>query len=83
MKIRGHRIELGEIEAALLRHDELEQVVVTAREDTPGDKRLVAYLVGLDQALPDAATLRGHLKESLPDRVQYPQFFISLTSATL
>jgi amino acid adenylation domain-containing protein/non-ribosomal peptide synthase protein (TIGR01720 family) len=63
VKIRGFRIELGEIESVLLRHDGVEQVAVVVREDRPGVKQLVAYLVGPAEH----AALREHVAAALPD----------------
>ena len=67
VKIRGYRIELGEIESLLLRQPSVREAVVIAREDVPGDKRLVAYVVPRAAGAVDAAALRAALKEDLPD----------------
>ncbi|MEH2026225.1 non-ribosomal peptide synthetase [Nostoc sp.] len=66
VKIRGFRIELGEIEAVLNQHSSIKQVVVIARENEPGNKSLVAYLVAKDNP-PTPSSLRNFLKTKLPD----------------
>jgi amino acid adenylation domain-containing protein len=68
VKIRGHRIELGEIIAALKQHPTIQQAVVVAREDEPGNKRLVAYVVcDFTSDKPTQSELRNTLKKQLPD----------------
>ncbi|MEU6231430.1 amino acid adenylation domain-containing protein [Kitasatospora sp. NPDC047058] len=66
VKVRGFRIELGEIEAVLARHPAVAQVSAVVREDTPGDQRLVAYVVPVPGAEPSPAELRAHAAEGLP-----------------
>jgi hypothetical protein len=67
VKIRGFRIELGEIEAALLQHPALKENIVVAREDVPGIKQLVAYVVTESDPPPTAAELRDFLAGRLPE----------------
>jgi amino acid adenylation domain-containing protein len=97
VKIRGFRIELGEIEAVLMQHPAIKEAVVTAREDTPGNKRLVAYIVPalaqpaagplVVQLMPQEAgltveELRLFLKDKLP-YYMLPAAFLFLSSLPL
>ena len=81
VKIRGYRIELGEIEARLMEYPTVREAVVIAREDNPGDKRLVAYLIQEGSA-EGAPTLREHLLETLPS-FMVPSAFVDLDSFPL
>ncbi|PBP63530.1 hypothetical protein CCL15_26710, partial [Pseudomonas syringae] len=87
VKIRGLRIELGEIEACLAKHDSVKEAVIIAREDVPGDKRLVAYYTSRvsDETL-DIDVLRSHLQAHLqahlPDYM-VPAAYIRLESLPL
>jgi amino acid adenylation domain-containing protein len=82
VKIRGFRIELGEIEALLDEHPSVHQAVVMAREDTPGDLRLVAYLAVAGTEAPAASELRSFLKEKLPDYM-VPSVFVTVETFPL
>ncbi len=79
VKIRGYRIELGEIEATLARHPQVRQVIVMAREDRPGDRRLAAYIVPAPHTVPEAGELRDLVRSALPDYM-VPTSFILMES---
>jgi acyl carrier protein len=83
VKIRGFRIEPGEVEAALAAHPALAQVAVMAREDRPGERRLVAYFVAADgRQAPRAAQLRAHLESELP-AFMIPSLFVPMPALPL
>ena len=97
VKIRGFRIELGEIEARLAQHPAIREAVALAREDSPGDKRLVAYYTTKEQSASstelteagDAAAprlgadvLRGYLSAALPDYM-LPAAYVALDAMPL
>jgi amino acid adenylation domain-containing protein len=82
VKLRGFRIEPAEIEAALERHPAVEQSLVTVREDVPGDKRLVAYVVPGASPAPATSQLRSFLGKTLPDYM-IPSAFVSLEALPL
>lgn len=85
VKVRGFRIELGEIETALSQHPHLRECIVTVREDKPGDKRLVAYIVLEEQKehpISVTSSLRDFLKEQLPEYM-VPSAFVQLDALPL
>lgn len=82
VKIRGQRIELGEIEAVLGRHEKVRQCVVVAREDSAGDKTLVAYFEPNAGPPPDVSDLRNYLKKDLPEYM-VPSAFVLMENLPL
>ena len=79
VKIRGYRVELGEIEGALSRHPAVREAVVLAREDVPGERRLVGYVVPSRQPAPKPAELRAFLRDTLPEYM-VPWTFVELSA---
>jgi amino acid adenylation domain-containing protein/thioester reductase-like protein len=82
VKIRGFRIELGEIEAILSQHGDVQACCVIPREDTPNDKRLVAYVVAHQDCTPTISELRQFVKAKLPEYM-IPNAFVILESLPL
>jgi amino acid adenylation domain-containing protein len=82
IKLRGHRIELGEIESALLAHASVRDTAVIVREDSPGDKRLVAYVKPAHTGPLDTKQLREHLAQRLPEAM-VPTLFAAMDTLPL
>ncbi len=82
VKLHGFRIELGEIECVLAQHPSVRDVVVLAREDSPGDHRLVAYLVPNPSEQPATRVLRTFLQQKLPDYM-VPSVFVVVDALPL
>ncbi len=82
VKLRGYRIELGEIETALRQHAAIREAVVLVRDDTPGDQRLIAYMVSSGEQSPETDALRVHLKDVLP-AFMIPAAFVCLDAMPL
>ncbi|MDO3641028.1 polyketide synthase [Mucilaginibacter sp. L3T2-6] len=77
VKIRGNRVEIGEIEVLINQLDNIKQAVVIAREDVPGQKRLVAYMISAND-IEDSDAVRKHIEQHLPD-FMWPSAYVWVT----
>jgi acyl-coenzyme A synthetase/AMP-(fatty) acid ligase/acyl carrier protein len=82
VKVRGFRIELGEIETALGQHPGVRDAVVVVREDAPGGKRLIAYVVAREELTLTTSEMRDYLKMTLPEYM-VPSSFVVLETLPL
>ena len=82
IKIRGYRIELNEINAVLNEHPSVQASVVIAREDIPGDRRLIAYIVPVAKSKQDEQSLRELIRRRLPDYME-PAAFVWMDVAAV
>jgi len=78
VKLRGFRIELGEIESIIANQPQVVRTVVVCREDRPGDKRLVAYIISEDNANFDTVGLKQAIRAALPEYM-LPSAFVMMT----
>jgi len=82
VKVRGHRIELGEIELAMQAHPAVREAVVVAREDIPGDQRIVGYMVLHADRVVTSTEIRQRLEQQLPDYM-IPSAFVIMDALPL
>jgi hypothetical protein len=82
VKIRGYRVEPGEVEALLMQHPSIREVAVIVREDDPGKKRLVGYVVAKGERGLTASELRSYVKERMPEYM-VPSSFVRLAALPL
>ena len=82
VKVRGFRIELGEVESVIGQHPAVRECIVEAREETPGDKRLVAYVVTGEGGKVTGIELRSYMKERVPGYM-IPAAFVLLEAMPL
>ena len=77
IKLRGYRIELEEIEATINQHPMIQETAVVARDESPGDTRLIAYIVYVKETVPSSSAIRDALRTKLP-AYMIPAMFVHL-----